>query len=854
MRLLDREKELEALLRSLAPATSGEGRVTLVSGEAGVGKTSLLRVFTSQVSPNIRILRGACEDLRVAEPLGPWRDLLVDVDLHLADRLADSERTFSVFSHVLSALADHPGGTLVVLEDLHWADDATIDLVRFIARRIVDHPICLVVSSRAERVEERRMIRRAFVDLPTNIMNRVELSRLSEAAVSELCRESLKDPSKVFAASGGNAFYVSELLSNAGKKIPLSIRDAVLARIDQLPGDAKSIIQAASIMPRRAEVEHVMAIADCTDAEAAIEICLEEGLLTMSETALSFRHEIAREAVSSSISTIKRQALHKRLFQRLGNSKDAGLPRILHHAQAAGDKSAVAELAPKAARAAEAVGSRREAAEFYLMAVDALADASDASLLEAAAAACYLVGNHPAAAGLQTRALEKIGESDPIRRGDALRKLSRYRWIRSDFSGAFEAVREAIAVLADHRGPELAQAYSSLSQLLMTGFHTPEVEAPATRAIELAREFNRPDIISHALNNLGMSKTHSDPELGRKLLSESIEIGLKLDDPDHAARAMSNWMHFEYHRCEFKNALERAEIAAQFTLENELDAYHRYALGMIGRTKMDLGQWDEVVHFASRGFDPEDRVPENYHFNGAIALLIYQVRTGAERNDDVGEYLALFDHETSEAQRIGPYSEIVAERAWLSGQGMAEAIERLRLVAAKSTDIEAVAGVPVWLNRLGAEVSDLDIARFPKPYLLELKGDIAGAASAWADMGAPYNRALALAFGSPEQQKEAQSTFEVLQAFPAIGRMNEILGNPKNRSRGRPRAEGPYGLTNRQIDVLRLIDEGLTNEQIGARLFISPKTVDHHVSAILSRLEASSRGEAAAKARNEGLL
>ena len=131
---------------------------------------------------------------------------------------------------------------------------------------------------------------------------------------------------------------------------------------------------------------------------------------------------------------------------------------------------------------------------------------------------------------------------------------------------------------------------------------------------------------------------------------------------------------------------------------------------------------------------------------------------------------------------------------------------------------------------------------------------LAGAAQAWADRKAPYRQALTLAFGTPEQQAEALTIFESLGAQPAIAKVSRMIGvQPKTR-RGRPPAAGPHGLTGRQVDVLRLLGDGLTNSQIGETLFISPKTVDHHVSAILARLDAASRGEAAAKARRLGLL
>ncbi|MDJ1016357.1 MAG: AAA family ATPase [Paracoccaceae bacterium] len=856
MELLDRERELEALSQALSEAVQGCGSVALVTGEAGIGKTSLLRAFAAASDPSVRVLRGACEDLSVAEPLGPLRDLLRDSDVDLSVDLSETDRHLAVYSDILEACAGHPGGTAVIIEDLHWADDATVDFVRFLARRIIDQPILLVVSSRAERTETRQLLRRAFGDLSAETLQRIPLAPLSEGAVAALCRAEARDPAAIFNASGGNAFYVTELLRNQDESLPTSIRDAVLARVDRLDDDARSVLEAASVIPRRAEIALIEAVlAESLDLDSAIEGCLNAGLLFTDGDDLFFQHEIARQAVSGALSSYKARALHRRLLDRLRETGGAGLSRLLHHAQGAGDIAAVAELAPRAAEAAAGVGSRRESAAFYILAVEAAGEQSDADLLEAAAFACYLSGRHFFSEGYQVRALKLIGESDdPIRYGDGLRKLSRYRWVRSDFSGAFEGVREAIRVLEDHRGPELAQAYSSYSQLLMTGYRMAEIEAPATRAIELAREFDRPDIICHALNNLGMSKTQRDTGEGRHLMAESLRLGRELKNPDHTARAMINWMHLEYDSCNFENALERAEIAVEYSREQEMDTYLRYSLGLIARANLELGHWEDVAETAARGFDPDDRIPYSHHYNGATALLSHQIRTGGPPDSNVEAYLGLFDHDNSEDQRIAPYAELMAERAWLSGEGREPAIARLRMIAGKPTDRASTAGIPVWLKRLGVEPPKEDASAYPKPRRLELDGDHEGAARAWAERKAPYNQALTLAFGTSDQQAAALEIFESLGAAPAVAKLREMLGRKAPTKRGRPAADGPYGLTGRQLDVLRLLDDGLTNSQIGEKLFISPKTVDHHVSAILARLEAASRGEAAAKARKLDLI
>lgn len=855
MQLLDRERDLDVLSAALVRAVAGQGRVALVTGEAGIGKTSLLRAFLSGIAPEIRVLKGACEDLKVAEPLGPLRDLLRDVEPELAKGISGTDNLLSLFDEVLSICAAQPAGTVVVLEDLHWADDSTADLVRFLARRVGDHPIFLIVSARAEQAANRQLVRQVFGDLPTEILHRIPLAPLSEVAVAQLCQGTNRDPERVFRASGGNAFYVCELLQNSGESLPLSIRDAVLSRVDRLDRDARAVLETASVMPRRAEISHVAAVLrGDIDLEPAIERCLDAGLLATDGTSLIFPHELARQAVFSALSPIRSRRLNMELFRRLSDVEDVGLSRLLHHAQGAGDMSAVARLAPSAARSAASLGARREAAAFFSIAVDAAGDAADGDLLEEAAWASYMAGEHSIAADYQIRAMAGFDEAtDPLRRGEAFRKLSRYHWVRSDTVRALEAIDEAIAELLERPGPELAQAYSSQSQLYMTAYRMDDVVKPAEAAIALARELDRPEIISHALNNLAMSHVHRDTNRARELMAESLEIALRIDDPDNAGRAMVNWMTLEYDSCEFVNALERAQISAAFAQERELGAYHRYSLGMLARAKHQLGQWDEVIEPARRGFDYDGGAPENFSFYGAIALLMDAVRRGAQPDPNLFEYLAHFDHQDAEGQRIGPYAEMMAERAWLAKANLETEIQRLNMVAEKTPLPEMIGGVHVWLKRLDQATELKDLSRFPEPHRLELSGDRQGAARAWAERCAPYEEAMTLAFGSTEDQARALEIFQSLGASPAITRMSGSLGT-KRASLGRPPAAGPHGLTSRQLDVLRLMDEGLTNGQIGDRLYISPKTVDHHVSAILGKLEASSRGEAASKARRLGLV
>ena len=605
MALLDRDDQMEHMRNALRLSMKGDGQVVAVTGEAGIGKTSLVRTFLSDLPPDIRVLRGACDDLSVAEPLGALRDLAREAGWSMPEDPGRSTSRLALFSEALVQFVAAPAGTIVVIEDLHWADEATVDLVRYMARRVPDSRLLLIVTARLDDSDAKVLVRRALGDTPPDRMNRIALARLSREAVARLC-QSHRNPDAVFEATGGNAFYVTELLGNDGEDPPPSVQDAVLARADRLHLAGRAVLDIVSIFPGRAEIAHVTRLAG-ENAGAGIEDCLDRGLLESDGSTLSFRHELARQAVLAALRPDARKTLNAGLHRLLAETGTAAPSRLLHHAQEAGDREAVAQLAPGAARAAADLGSWREAAAWFELAIEAIGDAADADLLEDAAWAKYLIGRNDVAADYQFRAVALLERGDDIpRAGDSLRKLSRYRWGACDYIGADEAAQQAVRKLSGHRGPELALALSTVAQLNMLAFRNAKVEAPAREAIEIAEAHGRLDIVSHALNNLAMSHYATDLELTRREMARSLEIALEIGSVDHAARAYTNWAHFEYYSCEFGASRDVVDRALPFGREHELDGYHRYMLGLGARINLREGRWDEVVEPGTAAFGPEE--------------------------------------------------------------------------------------------------------------------------------------------------------------------------------------------------------------------------------------------------------
>jgi DNA-binding CsgD family transcriptional regulator len=857
--LLEREAQQILLRDLLARVGAGEGHTVVVSGEAGIGKTALIRSFVQEASTVARILRCACEDLSIAEPLAPLRDLARESGWDLPEGRAGHGDRLSVFSEALEILTRQDQATVVVVEDVHWADDVTIDFLKFLARRIENRAVLLLMTARDSQRDGRPQVRRIVGGLASDAVTRVELAPLSKAAVKQLSASVRRDGDEVFRLSGGNAFYVTELLRGNEEKLPLNVQDSVLIRADALSAKAREVLDTVAIFPRQTEDWLVEAIFEGHDA--VVEESIRIGLLEKQGGLLTFRHELARQTIEGALSGSRRAALNQAALRHLIAERPEQHGRQLHHAVAAGDESAIRTLAPAAAREALRLGALRQAAGFLKLALDRVVEEDRTSLLQAYAWTKYQVGQFDEAIRAEQEALTVfVAQKDITNEGNCYRRLSRFHWVSADRSKAREFAQLAIRTLANQRGPELAMAQSTVSQLAMLDHDYEAVAGPATSAIELAQEFDRPDILSHALNNLGMSCIWNDPDRGRTLLERSLQTAKEINSYDDVARAYINSAWYELYQLNYSRSIEIAEEGRHFCRETDQDSMGAYQNGTVAWALVQLGKYDDALDRAKLTFNPEsvaDRtVPQA--FPSAIAMLWISMRRGDDIGTEAMSFLRSFIAGMDELQRLEVYAEIIAERAWLGLEDREQAIELLESVLARAKDTSRAPYVMLWLYKL-------DPARLPpvsefllKPVALQIQGHWRQAANAWAEKGAVFFEALALSEGDKEARHRA---FELLREIGAEVTLNAVRRELSKDgitvlSTGPRRStlKNPEGLTRRQMDVLRALNEGLSNAEIARRLFIAPKTVDHHVSAILSKLQVDSRGEAAALARDAGWI
>jgi DNA-binding CsgD family transcriptional regulator/tetratricopeptide (TPR) repeat protein len=863
MDLLERASQLEELSGVLA-ATAAGGRVVLLAGEAGIGKSALVKGFAERRSADARFLVGACDPLLTPRALGPLHDIARQTGGRLAELLASGGQREAVFAAFLDQLAQPPRRQVVVVEDAHWADEATLDLLVFLGRRLEGTSAMLIVTYRDDEVGADHPLRGVLAALPLGVVDRVRPRPLSEAAVAELARRAGRPAAGLRALTGGNPLLVTEVLAAADAGVPMTVRDLVLARLAGLPADAQEVVRLVAVVPTRAELWLLEAAGG--PPPSAVEAGVAAGLLVVDREAAGFRHELLRRAVEGSLSTLARRELNRRVLRVLTGAPDreVDVARLVHHAREAGDVDAVLRHAPEAARQAAAVAAHREAVGHYRAALahaERLPAAVRADLLEGYSVEAYLSGLSAEAVAARRAAVElREAAGDTERVGEGLRWLSRLHWWDGNRREAEAAAARAIAVLETlPPGHQLAMAYSNQAQLDMLAYREAAAMRWAGRAIELARRLGDQETLTHALTNIGSARLQDGDQRGRADLDQAFEVAVAAGLEDHAARALVNLATFQTEVRDYRHARQDLDRALAFVQAHDLAGYTQHLLGHRARLRLDQGDWAGAEQDARAG------LAERAHSGGRavdplVALALLQARRGhpdaAATLQEATERAFGF----GELQWTGQVAAARAEHAWLTGED-----HRVAEEAAGTFELAVQAGhrwfageLSFWMRLAGAPVQ-VQATAVAEPYRLLLAGDWPAAAAAWQERGCPYQRALALACGDRDEALlEALALLDGLGASQTAQRLRRQLRRRGNlrvpRGPTRATAANPAGLTGRQVEVLGLLAEGLTDAEIAARLSLSAKTVGHHVSALLAKLGVGSRRQAAAAARRLGVV
>lgn len=859
--LIERDAQLAALETLASRAEAGRGHIALVSGEAGIGKTSLIHRFVSSLPDGWRAGLGGCDALFTPRPLGPLQDITPILGPEIGHLLKTGAERQVLYRALLSTLADGKGPFVLVWEDLHWADFATLDLLRYLGRRIPLLPVLMVLTFRDNETGEDHPFRKAIADLPEANLTAIPLPPLSAKAVGQLARRAGLPGDRLFQATSGNPFQVSEMLAakaGAGSGLPGSVREAVAARQSRLDPAARDFLELISVIPAAvpASLAHALAPSEAGDM---IRRLTEDRLLQASASGdLRFRHEIARIVTFERIPSARKRAHHARILaalRRLGSA--AHLDQMVHHAAGALDGTAVLEIAPEAAARAAASGAHREAAGHLgtaLKFVDEAAPELAASLYESWAYESAL------AARIDDDVLDArrhaitlwrlIGRQDKV--GENLRWLSRLHWYRGEAPEAGRLADLAIRVLESMPpSAEQAMAYSLRSQLHMLNDQMDEAIRWGDRALAIEAQFPNAELRVHALNNVGTAMVFRGRTEGEALLEESLAMSLKHNLHEHAARAYTNLSEYavEFRRFDLAERVLTGGIA--YEVEHDLDAWSFYLSGRLALLRLEQGRLHDADTISTGVMERTDlslvvRLP---------ALLVQaraRMRLGLPDAGGLLEQAFTDSMATDELQHVVPARLSLIEQAWLSGNLAAgqEHLDALLALSAEERHPWNIGERAVWAKRFGREVQALRSNSLPEPFRLELDDNLAAAARAWETLGMPYAAAIVrLQMSDAAALSDAVRELEAMGAAAAAAKGRRIaasLGHARALPRARRGAykaarNHPLGLTAREQDVLAHMVRGLTNKEISDAMARSPRTVEHHVSAVLAKLNAPNR-------------
>ncbi len=822
----------------------------------------MVRRFCDDQRARARALLGACDALATPRPLGPVLDIAPELGAGVRSLLGVEARRAELFQALLRELGSGTRPTVAVFEDIQWADEATLDLLRFLGRRIEGRRTLLLATYRDDEIARDHSLQLLLGDLASFPgVRRLSIPPLTENAVRTLAKGSGVDASNLYRQTAGNPFFVTEVIAARTAGIPTTVRDAVLARAARLAPASREVLDAAAVIGPR--IEPALLEAVTAGGSQGASDCVAAGMLRWEGEDLTFRHELARAAIEQAIAPTRRQVLNRAILESLRAAGGTGdVSRLAHHAEMAGDREAVLEYAPTAARLAARLGAHREAAAQYdraLRFAAALPDEARAELLEGRSLVTMLTDELPRVIEDRQRALEiwtRVG--DRTKQSENLRWLSRVFWISVRVADADVASRAAIEVLRGQPpSHELAMAYSNMAHFQEVLYRNAEALAWGERAMALARTLDDPEVLLHAMNNVGKAKLQDNDDEGWGLLAESLRLATQAGFVEHAARALFNQAQTAVWRCQLDLADRYLDEAEAFCAAHDLDTWHRILQAWRAQALLDRGRWSEAAELATWGLR-RSRSVDMHRIQSLVVLGRVQARRGEPAATANLEAALALTSAGPDFEWIIPVRAARAELAWLKGdpEGAFAEAQLCFDTARRRGNRHAAAELAYWMWR--TRPSDAPPGDIAGPYGLEIAGDWAEAAARWREVGCPYEAAEALA-GSDEEGalRRALAEFEGLGARPAATRVLRRLRQRGVRGLARgPRPStraSPANLTRRELEVLQLLSAGLHNGEIAHRLFLSERTVDHHVAAILRKLNVDSRLAASREAERLGL-
>jgi ATP/maltotriose-dependent transcriptional regulator MalT len=987
-----RHDELASLLDAFGAAARGEATAVVVGGEAGVGKTRLLKELISDLPEEPHIIWGRClARMEGGLPYGAFRDglrsfvrsldhaALDELRSHTSpelarlvpdlgngrpamdpgDRATERLRIFELLLQAVAYLAEQRP-TVLVIDDLHWADRSTLSLLAFLIENLTVERVLVCATYRTDEVDRTHRLTKWLAEHLRLREGHVELGRLNRGEIAEQIQAILGNAApddlveEIFARSQGNALFAEELLAASGgdhgHALPTSVRELLLTRMVRLSDLCQRVLRTASGI--RTPI-HPWVLAHVTNLD-------EEELFDPLREAVDhhvlepdrdrrrfvFRHALLREAIYSDVLPGERQFLHRHLAMAVAAAQGEGRidieeasSELAFHWNEAGDAGRAIQASLAAASSAIAARGFDNAQDHYervLELWDSVPDARElsglahAEVLVRAAETAHLAGDDARAITLAAAALDETEpDADPMDRALLYESLGWYQLSKGAPAAAIGFYESAQSLSSEQNDrTERARILANSGLLyLLSGDHERAREF-SQQALELARKLGAKKEEGLALNPLGVVLALQGRfEEGIAHLRRALAIAEEVGDVEEMARPYVNLGHVLATSGRQREAVDLSmrgsEVAREWGLET---TYGVFLKSNAADALFELGQWPEM-RAVIRSIERQSRSRPDLGFMHLIAARLDVAQGDFQRaRERLDEAQILFGdgghpdflrgrHEVTGELGLWEGRPDEARSATLEGldalaataehvftgallrlalRAFADLAEYARARRSKPDERAAVEGARrVLATARNLERNPLDPSRSPLPESPALQSQAAAelarcegrhepdlwqaAGAHWEDLERPYENAYArwrcaeaallAREPGPRATQHLRSAHEIaarLQARPLLTEIEllarrarialEVSRPPEDEAASEAAVDERFGLTERELEVLGYLAEGLSNREIAERLFISPKTASNHVSNVLRKLGVQGRVEAAAVAFRMGLL
>ena len=618
------------------------------------------------------MLRGACDDLIAPRSFGPLQDAARGTSGPLAAAVAAGADRDAVFEAVFAELSGSGGPAVLVVEDVHWADDATLDLVRLLGRRVADLPAVVVLTFRDDEVAGDHPLRRLLGALVGRHVCRLPLARLSARAVRALAEEAGVDGAAALAATAGNPFFLAEVLANPGDTVPPTVADAVLARVMQLDAATRARVEQLAVVVAPAARSLVEALPGGTAGLVAAE---QLGIVELDGRNVVFRHDLTRRAIEASLPGARRIALHRLVLALLLAEPDPDLPRVVHHAVEAGNAEVIVRYGPQVARQAAHSGANRQALavrEQMLRHAELLAPSGLARLHIGHAWSLFNAGRYGESLAVAEHAVS-LWEAldDPVGLSEALVTLGRQVLMSSRPRAAEPPARRAVAVL-DGAPPGYPRVLAEMflgAQLVLTD-QPVEALPHLEEALELALAHSD-EMIALCRSYVGLAQAAVGGPRAAEQLVKSLEPTATPLHHERRVRVLRNVADGMRRLGRWRD--ERHYMAAAIEETSRFDPvvpvleFHARHWALVA----DGGDWAAAEAGLRAMLERDERSAADYMVGYMVLPVLGRILVRSGRVDEGRRMLVdawALAREADVLAALAPTAIALAEQAWLTGR------------------------------------------------------------------------------------------------------------------------------------------------------------------------------------------